>query len=183
MKASGLTIGNPINAETEVGPLIHPTELDRVHEWILEAVNGGGQLLTGGEKLTDTLYAPTVIFNAPADCRLMTNEVFGPVVCVDPWFNVEDALYRANSLPTSFQASVFTRDIERAMEISKGLDASAVMINDHTAFRADWMPFSGRRQSGLGTGGIPNTMRAMTSDKLIVLRTDSLAVPPVIEPE
>lgn len=183
MKASGLTVGDPMNGETEVGPLIRPAELDRVHEWVLEAVDGGGQLLTGGEKLTDTLYAPTVIFNAPADCRLMTEEVFGPVVCVDPWFDVEDALARANALPTAFQAAVFTRDVERAMEISNRLDASAVMINDHTAFRADWMPFAGQRQSGLGTGGIPYTMHDMTSDKMIVLRTDSLVTPPDIEPE
>lgn len=183
MKASGLTVGDPMNPETEIGPLIRPAELDRVHDWVAEAVAGGGQLLTGGEKLTDTLYAPTVIFNAPKDCRLMTDEVFGPVVCVDPWFRVEDALDRANSLPTAFQAAVFTRDVERAMQIANGLDASAVMVNDHTAFRADWMPFAGLRQSGLGTGGIPYTMRDMSVDKMIVLRTDSLDAPADAEPE
>jgi acyl-CoA reductase-like NAD-dependent aldehyde dehydrogenase len=182
MKASGLAVGDPMNPETEIGPLIRPAELDRVHEWVREAVDGGGQLLTGGEKLTDTLYAPTVIFNAPKDCRLMTDEVFGPVVCVDPWFKIQDALDRANSLPTAFQAAVFTRDVERAMQIANGLDASAVMINDHTAFRADWMPFAGLRQSGLGTGGIPHTMRDMSTDKMIVLRTDSLDNPADAEP-
>ena len=182
MKASGLIVGDPMLNETDIGPLIRPAELDRIHEWVLEAVDGGGQLLTGGEKLTDTLYAPTVIFNAPLDCRLMTEEVFGPVVCVDPWFKVEDALDRANSLPTAFQAAVFTRDIERAMAISNGLDASAVMVNDHTAFRADWMPFAGQRQSGLGTGGIPHTLRDMTVDKMIVLRTDTLESPPDANP-
>ena len=183
MKAAGLKLGDPMNPETEVGPLIRPAEVDRVHDWVTEAVNGGGQLLTGGEKLSDTIYAPTVIFNAPEDCRLMTKEVFGPVVCVDPWFKVEDALARANSLPTAFQAAVFTRDVERAMEISDRLDASAVMVNDHTAFRADWMPFAGLRQSGLGTSGVPYTLRDMTVDKMIVLRTDSLVTPPDVEPE
>lgn len=183
MKASGLAVGDPMNPETDVGPLIRPAELDRVHEWVREAVDGGGQLLTGGEKLTDTLYAPTVIFNAPKDCRLMTDEVFGPVVCIDPWFKIQDALDRANSLPTAFQAAVFTRDVERAMQIANGLDASAVMVNDHTAFRADWMPFAGLRQSGLGTGGIPHTMRDMSADKMIVLRTDSLDNPADAEPE
>lgn len=182
MKASGLMVGDPLDEQTDVGPLIRPGELDRVHEWVGEAVDGGGQLLTGGEKLTDTLYAPTVIFDAPPDCRLMTQEVFGPVVCVDPWFKMEDALARANSLPTAFQAAVFTRDIERAMEAAAGLDASTVLINDHTAFRADWMPFAGLRQSGLGTGGIPYTLRDMQSDKMIVLRTDPLIVPPDAEP-
>ena len=84
MKAAGLKLGDPMNPETEVGPLIRPAEIDRVHEWVTEAVNSGGQLLTGGEKLSDTIYAPTVIFKASEDCRLMTEEVFGPVVCVDP---------------------------------------------------------------------------------------------------
>ncbi|MDA0786925.1 MAG: aldehyde dehydrogenase family protein [Proteobacteria bacterium] len=183
MKASGLVVGDPMIAETDVGPLIRPAELDRVHDWVREAVDGGGQLLTGGEKLTDTLYAPTVIFNAPKGCRLMTEEVFGPVVCIDPWFKIQDALDRANSLPTAFQAAVFTRDVERAVQIANGLDASAVMVNDHTAFRADWMPFAGLRQSGLGTGGIPYTMREMSIDKMIVLRTDSLDNPIDAEPE
>ena len=182
MKASGLVVGDPADEHTEVGPLIRPAELDRVHAWVREAVDGGGQLLTGGEKLTETLYAPTVIFDAPADCRLMTEEVFGPVVCVDPWFKAADALARANGLPTAFQAAVFTRDIERAMELAAGLDASAVMINDHTAFRADWMPFAGLRQSGLGVGGIPHTIRDMQTEKMIVLRTDPLVVPPDAAP-
>ena len=183
MKAAGLRIGDPMDPETEIGPLIRPAEVDRVHDWVTEAVNGGGQLLTGGEKLSDTIYAPTVIFNAPKDCRLMTEEVFGPVVCVDPWFKLDDALDRANSLPTAFQAAVFTRDVERAMEISDRLDASVVMVNDHTAFRADWMPFAGLRQSGLGTSGVPYTLRDMTVEKLIVLRTDSLVKPSDMEPE
>lgn len=183
MKAAGLRIGDPMDPETEIGPLIRPAEVDRVHDWVTEAVNGGGQLLTGGEKLSDTIYAPTVIFNAPEDCRLMTEEVFGPVVCVDPWFKLDDALDRANSLPTAFQAAVFTRDVERATEISDRLDASVVMVNDHTAFRADWMPFAGLRQSGLGTSGVPYTLRDMTVEKLIVLRTDSLVKPSDMEPE
>ena len=183
MKAAGLRIGDPMDPETEIGPLIRPAEVDRVHDWVTEAVNGGGQLLTGGEKLSDTIYAPTVIFNAPKDCRLMTEEVFGPVVCVDPWFKLDDALDRANSLPTAFQAAVFTRDVERATEISDRLDASVVMVNDHTAFRADWMPCAGLRQSGLGTSGVPYTLRDMTVEKLIVLRTDSLVKPSDMEPE
>ena len=178
MKASGMQLGDPMDKNTEVGPLIRPGETDRVHEWVTEAVKGGGQLLTGGEKLSDTLYAPTVVFNPPPDCRLMTEEVFGPVVCVDPWCELDDALARANSLPTAFQAAVFTRDIELAMEVSGRLDASAVMVNDHTAFRTDWMPFAGLRKSGLGTGGVPYTYDDMTVEKMIVLRTDSLVTPP-----
>ena len=76
---------------------------------------------------------------------------------------------RANDLPWAFQAAVFTRDMETAMQASHALDASAVMVNEHTAFRVDWMPFAGLRQSGLGVGGIPYTWRDMQVQKMIVL--------------
>ena len=81
----------------------------------------------------------------------MKEEAFGPVVCVDPWFDIKDAIKRANALPTALHAAVFTRDVEQAMLIIDRLDASAVIVNDHTAFHAGWIPFSGLRQSGLGT--------------------------------
>ncbi len=80
------------------------------------------------------------------------------------------AVARANSLPVSFHSAVFTRDVERAKRLSRDLDAAAVMINDHTAFRVDWMPFAGRGVSGLGTGGIPYTMEDMAPEKLVVIR-------------
>ena len=80
------------------------------------------------------------------------------------------AIRQANALPTAFQASIFAQDIDVAMRAADRLDASAVMINDPTAFRTDWMPFAGRRQSGYGTGGIPYTMRDMTQEKMILLR-------------
>jgi acyl-CoA reductase-like NAD-dependent aldehyde dehydrogenase len=98
-------------------------------------------------------------------------EVFGPVVCVYPYDDVADAIERANSLPFAFQASVFGRDIDAAMELCRRLDASAVMINDHTAFRDDVMPFAGLRHSGLGIGGIPYTMQDMQIDKMTVIKS------------
>ena len=81
-----------------------------------------------------------------------------------------DAITRANSLPFAFQSAIFSADIDRALAAARMLDASAVMINDHTAFRTDWMPFAGRRQSGLGIGGIPDTMHEMTQHKVILLK-------------
>ena len=77
---------------------------------------------------------------------------------------------QANALPVAFQAAVFSQNTDTAMAAMKELDAAAVMINDHTAFRVDWMPFGGRRSSGLGIGGIPYTMEDMTQDKLVVLK-------------
>lgn len=166
--AGELRVGDPASPETEVGPLIKPAEVARVHDWVGEAVAGGGTLLGGGEPLSETCYRPTVVLEPPPGCRLSREEVFGPVVAVYAYDDLEDALARANALPWSFQAAIFTRDYATAMRAYRGLDASAVMLNDHTAFRVDWMPFAGLRQSGLGVGGIPYTFHEMQVEKMFV---------------
>ena len=166
--AGRLRVGDPLLAETEVGPLIRPKEVERVHAWVEEAVGQGAQLLCGGQALSATCYAPTVLLEPPPECRVSTLEVFGPVVCVYGYEDLGEAIGRANALPWAFQAAVFTRDHATAMHAYARLDASAVMLNDHTAFRVDWMPFAGLRQSGLGVGGIPYTFRDMQIEKLFV---------------
>jgi acyl-CoA reductase-like NAD-dependent aldehyde dehydrogenase len=100
--------------------------------------------------------------------------VFGPVVCVYPYDDLDAAVGRANASPYAFQAAVFTRDIDLALRASRLLDASAVMVNDHTAFRVDWMPFAGLRESGLGVGGIAHSVREMQVEKLVVVASPSL---------
>jgi acyl-CoA reductase-like NAD-dependent aldehyde dehydrogenase len=172
--ARRLRVGDPLLETTEVGPLIRHREVNRVHEWVLEARNTGAETLTGGNTLSESCYAPTVLFNPPDDCRVSRQEIFGPVVCVYPFTDVDEAITRANALPFAFQASVFTRDLDQALYAGSRLNASAVMINDHTAFRTDWMPFAGLRQSGLGTGGIPWTFHEMQTAKLTVLRSPAL---------
>ena len=167
--ASALKVGNAIDGEVECGPLIRPREVDRVAEWVEEARAGGAKVLTGGEKLSDTTYAPTVLLNPPEDATISRNEVFGPVVCVYSYDNVDDAIAQANSLDVAFQAAVFTNDLSSAMNSYRNLDASAVMVNDHSAFRVDWMPFAGLKHSGHGVGGIPYTMHEMTIEKMIVI--------------
>lgn len=164
-----LRTGDPALKDTEVGPLILPREADRVADWIEEAVQGGARLATGGTRLSETTLQPTVLLDPAADARVSTQEIFGPVVAVYRYGELDEAIARANALPTAFQASVFAQDIDVAMRAANRLDASAVMINDPTAFRTDWMPFAGRRESGYGTGGIPYTMRDMTQEKMILL--------------
>jgi acyl-CoA reductase-like NAD-dependent aldehyde dehydrogenase len=165
-----LRTGDPTLKDTEVGPLILPREADRVAEWIDEAVKGGARLATGGRRLSETTLQPTVLLDPPGDARVSVQEIFGPVVAVYRYDDLDDAIARANALPTAFQASIFAQDIDIALRAANRLDASAVMINDPTAFRTDWMPFAGRRESGYGTGGIPYTMRDMTQEKMILMR-------------
>jgi acyl-CoA reductase-like NAD-dependent aldehyde dehydrogenase len=165
-----LRTGDPTLEDTEVGPLILPREADRIAEWIDEAVKGGARLATGGRRLSETTLQPTVLLDPPGGARVSVQEIFGPVVAVYRYNDLDDAIRRANALPTAFQASIFAQDIDIALRAANRLDASAVMINDPTAFRTDWMPFAGRRESGYGTGGIPYTMRDMTQEKMILMR-------------
>jgi acyl-CoA reductase-like NAD-dependent aldehyde dehydrogenase len=169
--ARKLKVGDPALPDTEVGPLIREAEVTRVAGWIEEAIGRGAKVLSGARALGGNLYAPTVLYDPPQDCRISREEVFGPVVCVYPYDDMADAVRLANALPWSFQAAVFTRDIETALRAYRELDASAVMVNDHTAFRVDWMPFAGLRQSGLGTGGIPYTFHDMRIEKMCVVRS------------
>ena len=165
-----LHTADPALGDTEVGPLILPREADRVERWIAEALEGGATLATGGKRLSGTTLAPTVLLDPAADARVSVLEVFGPMVAVYRYTELDAAIGQANALPTAFQASVFAQDIDVALRAAHRLDASAVMINDPTAFRTDWMPFAGRRESGYGTGGIPYTMRDMTQEKMILMR-------------
>lgn len=169
-RVESLRTGDPTLKETEVGPLILPREADRVAQWIEAAVAGGAILATGGERLSETTLRPAVLLGPPPDAQISTLEVFGPVVAVYRYDDLDRAIAQANALPTAFQASVFAQDIDVALRAADRLDASGVMINDPTAFRTDWMPFAGRRQSGYGTGGIPYTMRDMTQEKMILMR-------------
>jgi acyl-CoA reductase-like NAD-dependent aldehyde dehydrogenase len=106
--------------------------------------------------------------------RVSSQEIFGPVVCVYSFDDLDDAISRANALPFSFQAAAFTSNLDTAMRISSRIDAAAVMVNDHTAFRVDWMPFAGLRESGHGIGGIPYTFEDMQVQKMTVIRSKEL---------
>jgi len=170
-RVESLRVGDPLLPETEVGPLINPREADRVESWIDEAVSAGARVIGGGRR-SETTLIPAILLEPPTDAKVSQLEVFGPVTCVYGFQDFDKAIELANALPFAFQASVFSTDIGPAMRAAKRLNASTVLINDHTAFRTDWMPFAGRGQSGYGVGGIPWSMQAMSQEKMLVLRHD-----------
>lgn len=172
--ANKLKVGDPASDQTEVGPLILPREVDRVECWVKEALTMGGQLLCGGERISDSCFQPTVILNPPEKAKVSRDEIFGPVVCLYTYSDLADAISAANALDVHFQAAVFTRDLDVALDCVRKLNATAVMVNDHTAFRADWMPFGGRDSSGLGMGGIPYSIHEMTRIKMMVIKSPVL---------
>ena len=173
-KASQLKVGDQLDPNTEVGPLILPREVDRVAQWVEEAKESGAKVLCGGEKLSDTCYAPTVLLNPDENATVTQKEIFGPVVCVYSYTEKADAIARANSLPYAFQASIYSNDLTDVLDTSNKLNATAVMVNDHTAFRVDWMPFGGRDASGIGMGGIQYSMHEMTREKMLVIKSSVL---------
>ncbi len=173
-KAAALKVGDQLDQNTEVGPLILPREVDRVSQWVEEALEGGAKVLCGGNKISDTVYAPTVLLNPDQNATVTQKEIFGPVVCVYSYTDKADAIARANSLPYAFQASIYSNDLTDVLDTSNKLNATAVMVNDHTAFRVDWMPFGGRDASGIGMGGIQYSMHEMTREKMLVIKSSVL---------
>lgn len=173
-EAKALTVGDPTLSTTDIGPLIDPGEVERIDTWVKEAVAAGATLICGGEILSESCYSCTVLLNPPESAKVSQMEVFGPVVCIYSYSDIDEALALANQLTYSFQAAVFTQNIDLAMKAYKGINGSAIMVNDHTAFRVDWMPFAGLKESGYGIGGIPHTIHDMQIEKMLVLHSSEL---------
>lgn len=168
-RVKALKVGDPLLTDTEVGPLIRPEETVRVMQWIDEAVAEGATLIGGG-RLSETTLLPAILLNPSAQSKVSYLEVFGPLTCVYEYDDLDKAIAIANSLPFAFQASIFSEAITPALKAAEKLNAATVLINDHTAFRTDWMPFAGLKHSGYGVGGIPYTMKEMTNEKMIVIK-------------
>ena len=117
---------------------------------------------------------PTVLLNPASEAKVSRAEIFGPVVCVYGYTDIDAAIAQANALPFAFQAAVYTQNIDTAMHAFRQLDASAVMVNDHSAFRVDGMPFAGLRESGYGVGGIGHTIDDMQIEKMLVVKSTAL---------
>jgi acyl-CoA reductase-like NAD-dependent aldehyde dehydrogenase len=169
-----MVIGDPLLATTDVGPLIRTSEAERIGRWVDAAVGGGAKRVSGGQRIGRSCYSNTVLLDPPLDADVTRKEVFGPVVSVYAFDDIDRAIALANDLPYSFQAAVFTRNIDTAMHCYRHLDGTAVMVNENTLFRVDWMPFAGARISGHGVGGIPYTMHEMQTEKMMVWRSDAL---------
>jgi len=169
--ASKQVVGDAISEDSDLGPLILPKETDRIEAWVGDAINEGATLITGGKRINEVSYEPTVLLNPSKNSKVSTQEIFGPVVCVYGYKDINSAIEDANSLDVSFQSAVFSDDVSLAMDMAKKLEASAVMINDYTTFRVDWMPFAGRKHSGYGIGGIGYSMKDMLEHKMLVIKS------------
>lgn len=160
-------------ADTDVGPLIRPSEVVRIKSWIEEAVHLGAKLLIGNstEGSHQQFLHPTVLFNVSEKSKLMNEEVFGPVVCINEFENLDILMDSLSETELVFESSIFTNDMNIFMKAIKALPAMSLVINEHTAFRVDWMPFGGHKASGLGMGGVKYSIEEMTRTKQIIIST------------
>ncbi|MCO7225726.1 aldehyde dehydrogenase family protein [Pleionea sp. CnH1-48] len=152
--------------KTDVGPLIRSKEVTRLTEWIEEAKNNQCEVVLGGKAINAHFFEPTILLNPDKNLKVSQAEVFGPVLCIYTYEHLEEAIQQANDTPFAFQASVYSHNIQQIEQCYQQLNAAAVMVNEHTAFRDDAMPFAGLKHSGLGIGGIPYTIDDMQFQKM-----------------
>ena len=167
-----LVVGSKADKATDIGPLIDETAAERVDEWVSEAVSSGAVVQTGAKR-DGAFYWPTVLTDVPAGSRVLTEEVFGPVVSIEPFDDLDTTIEEINSSEYGLQAGVFTSDLDRAMDVARRLRVGAVMVNDTGDFRIDAMPFGGGKRSGVGREGVPFAVDAMTEPKIIAIRTSA----------
>lgn len=167
-KVEGLTIGDPLSDETDIGPMITVDEARRVESWVNEAVSGGAKILIGGTR-DGGFYHPTVLAGAGPGMRVIDDEVFGPVVSVFSYDTFDRALEAANASRYGLQAGVYTKDIGRIRQAFSELEVGGVIAGDVPTFRVDRMPYGGVKGSGFGREGLRYSIREMCEEKLLVL--------------
>jgi acyl-CoA reductase-like NAD-dependent aldehyde dehydrogenase len=169
--AEVLQVGDPLDPDTDVGPLISPGDRDRVKQWIDEAVASGADLLTGGELVDEgRCIAPTLLANPSREAKVWCEEVFGPVATIDHYADFAEALRLANDSKFGLQAGVFTRDMGRGLEAAATLEFGGVLINEVPTFRADQMPYGGVKDSGNTREGPAYAVLELTEERFVTLQ-------------
>jgi len=162
-----LRVGNPESEETDMGPVIDENNAQRIENWIKEAVEAGAKLAVGGTR-DYTLVQPTVLLETPKNTNIMNEELFGPAVAVNSFESFDEAIEEANSTRYGLQVGVFTSKISEAFKAIEELEFGGVMINEGSRYRADFMPYGGYKDSGIGREGIRFAIEEMTELKTVV---------------
>jgi acyl-CoA reductase-like NAD-dependent aldehyde dehydrogenase len=167
-QVESLKVGDPLDPTVDVGPVIDAGALDRIDQWVQEAVDGGARVLTGGKR-DDPFYQPTVLSDTTPDMKVCRQEIFGPVITVEPYQTFEEAIGKVNDSEFGLQAGVFTSSIDRALLGHRDVEVGGLIVNDTSAFRADQMPYGGWKDSGYGREGLRSAMDEMTEPRILVL--------------
>jgi len=164
-----LKVGNPLDRDCDVGPMIDLKEAERAEAWVREAAAGGAKVLIGGGR-DGRVMQPTVLSGVLPEMKVMCREVFAPVVSICEYRKFEDAVAMVEDSPYGLQAGVFTNDIRKALYAVDRINAGGVMINDTSMFRVDHMPYGGNKLSGLGREGVRFACEEMTYIKMVTIR-------------
>jgi acyl-CoA reductase-like NAD-dependent aldehyde dehydrogenase len=167
--AKKLAIGHPLEDGTEISSLITEAEAERVEAWLGEAKSAGARVLVGGKRNRATIE-PAVLADVPAQVKLSCREAFGPVVYVNAYSSLDEAIAMANDSDYGLQAGIYTRDLDRAFYAARRVHVGGFMINDVPQYRVDQMPYGGVKQSGTGREGPKYAIEEMTEPKLITWR-------------
>ncbi|MGH9714656.1 MAG: aldehyde dehydrogenase family protein [Candidatus Acidiferrales bacterium] len=163
-----LKTGDPLDDSTDVGPMISEDAARRATAWIEEAVAAGAKIETGGKR-SGSMIEPTVLTNTRREMKVSCQEVFAPIVSVEPYDDFSDAIRRVNDSPYGLQAGLFTRDAKQLFTAFEELEVGGVIAGDISAFRIDHMPYGGVKESGLGREGLRYAIEEMTEPRLLVL--------------
>jgi acyl-CoA reductase-like NAD-dependent aldehyde dehydrogenase len=164
-----LRVGHPREDSTQIASLISEEAARRVETWTQEAQHAGAKILTGGAR-TNATISPGVLADVPESSTFMRSELFGPLVAVNRYEKLDDAIARVNGTPYGLQAGIYTQHLQRAFQAARKLRAGGVLINDVPTFRADHMPYGGTKNSGIGREGPRYAVEEMTEPKLICWR-------------
>ncbi len=167
-KAKALKVGDQLEEDTDVGPLINEEAAVEIEASVNQAVQGGAKLAAGGHR-RKAFMEPTVLTDIPADLPTFKEEVFGPVAPLMRFDTIEEAISMANDSPYGLQSAVFTNDINKAFDIAYKLEAGGVIINWSSALRVETLPFGGIKMSGHGREGVHDTLEEMTDQKTIIV--------------
>jgi len=167
-KVEELVVGDPADAETDVGPVIDEGARERILSWIDEARDGGAEILAGGD-LDGDLIRPTVIANAAPDLKVCHEEVFGPVCVVNAYESLDEAIALANGTRYGLQAGIFTADIRAALTAARTLEFGGVTVNEAPTFRSDQMPYGGVKDSGNTREGPAYAVRELTEQRVVII--------------
>jgi acyl-CoA reductase-like NAD-dependent aldehyde dehydrogenase len=163
-----LNIGDPLEDSTDVGPLIRESDAVRAADWVQEAVRGGARLLCGGNR-KGSMLEPTVLTGTKPEMKVNCQEVFAPVVTVEPYVDFNEALRQINGSAYGLQAGIFTRDTKLLFQAFDELEVGGLLAGDVPSFRIDHMPYGGVKDSGLGREGLRYAIEEMTEPKLLVM--------------
>ncbi len=164
-----LVTGDPLDEKTDVGPMISQSDAERVESWVEEAKTAGAKVLLGGER-QGLFYRPTILADTTPEMKVMNREVFGPVVCVVPFKDMDSAIEMVNNSVYGLQAGVFSNSLDNINKAIHDLKVGGVIINDVPTYRADNMPYGGVKMSGLGREGVKYALEEMTDIRMIAIQ-------------